>query len=171
MCREPVKRQEGYGKGKGLEKDFWLQESKRKQRQRKAQKDLNIKKCQGSQRSKTTNIIREFTDERIGREENVFPSLLTGCTSPLCLTSFILSETLPSILSSPLEMFLWRSLHLHRFPHYVPAPPPPSHPSTQARSDLSPLPLPSASFCQLMNHRQVHDTKTEQFTFKENAPF
>lgn len=90
-------------KGKGLGKELLsVAEHGGNRGKRKAQKVLNRKKCQGSQRIKTTNIRREFIDEKIGREEVIFPSLLPGYTSPLRLMSFILSHMLPSILTSPL---------------------------------------------------------------------
>lgn len=68
---------------------------------RKVQNALNVKKCQGSQRSEITNIRKKIKDEKIGKEKDIFSSLLTGYTSPLHLLSFNLSHTFPSILTSP----------------------------------------------------------------------
>lgn len=49
-------------------------------------------------------------------------------------------------------------------------PPSPAY-KDDKREDLSPLLLPSVSFCQLMNHCQVHDAKTGQFTIKQKVSF
>lgn len=47
MCREPVKRQEGFVRGKGLEKSFCLQQNMGKQRQKESTEGAEQKEMPG----------------------------------------------------------------------------------------------------------------------------
>lgn len=137
---------------------------------RKVQKELNVKKCQGSQRSKTTNIRREIKDEKIGKD--IFPCCLVILLRYIfCLLIFLIHFLL--FLPIPYRCFFLEALICTdslTMPLPLCFPPTPAH-KHDKRKDLSPLPLPSMSFCQLMNHCQVHDTKTEQLIFKVKTSF
>lgn len=130
------------------------------------------KQCQGSQRVKQQSEGNSLMKRWEGKRTPFLPCPLVILLHYISCLSFPLVHFL-LFLPAPYRCF---SLETLICTDSLTVPRPFCFPSTPAhkhdkRKELSPLPLPSMSFCQLMDHCQVHDTKTEQFTFKEKASF